>query len=380
MIIWNELKKMFTLKTIILLGLVTFIFYHLFIMFDFDHFPNGRPVRDEFEITKGMIEEYGEWMDEDEFEHFKQLYEQQKQEAEVYIRSQKELVRAGIDSYEAFRQYDGNDQRVNKVRDNIHFEEEMDVFWELQARESIIERYEHPEHLGHASSIEPLTEKQQSRIDELLQTKQHTSTMSWIVYENYNNLIGNMAILIFLSIMILVTPLYLQDRKNHVLLLQYTSKVGRRLFSQKFVAAFIATIAVMTAQLFLFFTLYKGNGTSAFLSLNVNSIFNYLISWYNLTFFHYILLTIAAIYLVGVVVLLLVAYISSVAPNYMTNIGSQIPLMFLLVTFGVNYLVREITSVYLPQYLWPIVLMSVIGLTLMLFMIKVKKERARDIL
>ncbi|WP_110111862.1 hypothetical protein [Bacillus sp. CGMCC 1.16541] len=380
MMIWNELKKMFTLKTVILLGLVTFVFYHLFIMFDFDHFPNGRPATDEFNVAKQMIDEYGEWMDEAEFENFKRIYEQQKQEAETYIDSQKELVNAGIDSYEKFRAYERDDQTVNKVRDRILFEEEVDVFWEMQAREGIITQYEHPERFGHAMSIDPLTEKQKSRIDELLEEKQHTSTMSWVVYENYNNLIGNVALLIFLSIMTMVTPLYLQDRKNNVILLQYTSKVGRRSFSHKFVAALIATTAVITLQLLLFFVLYKGNGTSMFLPLHMNSIFNYLLSWYDLTFLHYILLTIVGIYIVGFSLLLLVAYLSSMTPNYMTNIGSQIPVMFLLIVIGIDYIVKDVTSVFLPQHLWPVLLLSLVGLTAALFIINLKKERIRDVL
>ncbi|QPC45591.1 ABC transporter permease [Mangrovibacillus cuniculi] len=376
MIIWNELKKIFTFKTIILLSLVTFVFYHLFILFDIDYFPNGRPATDEFKVVKQMIDEYGEYMDEAEFSHFKDIYNRQKQEAEMYIGAQKELVDAGVDTYEKFKAYDISNQTVNNVRDRIFHEEGVDVFWELQAREGIIERYEHPEYVGDAI----LMEEQQNRIDELRQTKQYTSTMSWIVFENYNNLIGNVALLIFLSIMIVVTPLYLQDRKNKVMLLQYTSKLGRRLFSHKFVAALIATTAVLLLQMLLFFSLYKGNGTFMFLPLQINSIFNYIISWYDLTFLHYIILTIIGIYVIGISILLMVAYISSMTPNYMTNIGSQIPLMFLLIIFGVDYFVRNITSLYLPQLLWPILLICFIGVAATLFIVKVKRERVRDVL
>jgi hypothetical protein len=84
--------------------------------------------------------------------------------------------------------------------------------------------------------------------------------------------------------------------------------------------------------------------------------------------------------MVGFSLLLIVAYISSMTPNYMTNIGSQIPVMFLLIILGVDYFVRDVTSVYLPQLLWPIILISLIGITVTLFIVNVKRERVRDVL
>lgn len=51
-LIFEELKKLFTVKTIILISIVSFIMYQQFIMFDFKHFPNGRPLLDTFLATQ----------------------------------------------------------------------------------------------------------------------------------------------------------------------------------------------------------------------------------------------------------------------------------------------------------------------------------------
>ena len=84
-IIWNELKKIMTLKIMFLLVLVSIIFYQLFIMFDFEFFPNGRPAGDEFKVGEEMIVKYGQFMDEKEFDDFKKEIGRASCREKVYI-------------------------------------------------------------------------------------------------------------------------------------------------------------------------------------------------------------------------------------------------------------------------------------------------------
>lgn len=379
-ILLEELKKIITWKIITLLILVSFIIYQLFIVFELEHFPNGRPALDIFLATQEMLEAYGEEMDQKEFAHFKDVYEEKIEEATRYLQSKEEVVSAGMDTYEKFRKADLADEQIASLHSKIIFEENVDVFWEIQAREALIETYENPERYGQGYSEGPLNAKQSERINELVAGGATTAIFTYLVFDNYNMMIPYVAILIFLSIMIVVLPLYLGDRRNHVEFLQYTSKVGRGLFTRKLTTALVAAFFVITVHLGCFFILYAGNGTGMFLPLNVHSIINYaFFSWYDLTFFQYILLTVFSIYIIGLSLVFLVACISSIAPNYMTSIGIHVPLAFILFGFGVRYLVKNVTNIFLPQYFLQIALLCVISLSVGLIFIKYKQEGSRDI-
>lgn len=180
--------------------------------------------------------------------------------------------------------------------------------------------------------------------------------------------------------MIIATPLYLTDRKNNMILLQYSSKIGRNLFFKKFIAALIAVIAVITVQLACFFCLYRENETAIFLPIEISSLFNEFISWYDLTFLQYIILTVISMYVLGIALLFLVAFISSLAPNYMSNIGVQIPLAFVLFGIGISYLVQDITNLFLPKHFLPIMLVFILAGSAVIFVLKWKKEIIKDIL
>lgn len=377
-LILEELKKLFTVKTIILISVVSFIMYQQFIMFDFKHFPNGRPSLDTFLATQKMLEDYGKTMDEGEFEDFKNIHEKRIDEATAYVKSQDELVAAGIDTYEEFRSINREDERLAALYHKVVFEDYVNVFWEIQAREGMIETYEHPERFSQYGPGE-LNEKQEARIHELVENGATTAVFTYLVFENYNTLIKVVAIMIFLSVMLVLMPLYVRDKRNHAIFLQYTSKVGRSLFTKKLFAGLIASLTVITTHLCCFFFLYAGNDTSMFFPLTINSIYNNFVSWYDLTFFQYIVLTVIGIYLLGIALVLVAACISSIAPNYMTSVGLHVPLAFILFGLGTSYLVQNITIVYLPQHLVPIALVTILFICTFLYGWRYRNEKVKDI-
>lgn len=377
-IIWNELKKILTWKIMLSLLIVSVIFYQLFIMFDFEFFPNGRPAGDTFKVAEQMLVKYGDTLDEEELEDFKKTYDERVADADAYLKSNPEMEAAGLGTYEEFK---GAELEQNESQSQLHsqvmFEDGVDVFWELQAREDMIDWFEHPEHYG--SYGRDLPGGQTLRVDELLASRAAYAIFPYEILENYENLAGNMTILIIISVMIVVTPLYMADRRNRMTLLQYTTKTGRSLFYKKFIAAFIAVMAVITAQLAIFFLLYKGNDTAQFFHVKVSSLISHFVSWYDLTFLQFIILTVVSMYVIGIAVLLIVAVISSSVPNYMTNIGLQIPLAGVLIAVGIDYLIKHITSFHLPKGLLPIVLVTMLVISGTIFIIRARKERVANI-
>jgi hypothetical protein len=378
-IILYELKKLFQLKMVCLLFIISFIFYRHFIHFDLEHFPNGRPVLDSYHISMEMIEQYGYQMNQEEFEHFKKVYEKEKAAADAYLQARKEYVEAGLDTYEKFRAADIEKKEIEKLRRQIMHEDEVDLFWELQAREHLIEYYEYRNFLYSNMKFGdlPLTAEQKERIKDTIASG---NIMSYEVFENYNSLIRHVAILIVISIMFMISPIFLQDRRNHVVFLQYSNKTGRKIFNLKLLAAFIATGFITTVQLGLFFILYRGNKVGIFLNSNINSVFTHEVFWFELTFLQYILLTIVSIYILAFTLTIIVAVLSNRAPNYISVVGLQVPLAILLFVVVIDYLVVRITNIRLPIYFLPSAYVLLILIGSFLYFWSVKREKKVDLL
>ncbi|WP_027409747.1 hypothetical protein [Anoxybacteroides tepidamans] len=372
-IILYELKKLFQWKIVCLLFLICLLFYYLFLQFDFTHFPNGRPALDSYRVTKEMIRQYGYMMNDQEFAHFKAVYEKRKKEADAYLQARPEYVQAGIGTYAKFREVDRENPKIGELVGRIMFADQGDLFWELQARESLIEYYEHK---WDWPFDKPLTQEEYKRTKEVV-TSGHI--MSSEVLDNYQSLIGNMAILITVSVMFVVSPIFLRDRRQHIVLLQYASKTGRRLFHLKLWAALIAAGLVTSLELALFFMLYRGNDVHLFFKADISSVFSYEIFWFHLTFLQYILLTVGCIYILAFVLTIIVGVLSNFVSNYISLVGFQVPLVILFLKFGIDYLVVRITEISMPIYFGPAAYSVIILIGILLYIWAIKREKNVDI-
>ncbi|GAB6086678.1 hypothetical protein [Alkaliphilus crotonatoxidans] len=378
-IIVNEIKQIFTLKKVLLMVLITGLFYFLFISFYISHFPNGRPALDEYRISIEMLENYGLYMNEAEFLDFKAGYERQINEANEYLQSREDFVKAGITTYEDFLDTSLHDEVTEELRNQILFQEQVEVFWQLQEKKRIIGTYENRQN-NLKQSYAHLGTEQEKRLNEIFNAEQETAVFSYIVFENYNDMIPYMATLILISIMLMISPIHLKDRLNRVNYLQYTSKTGRGIFHKKLLAAMGATLIITTLQLLLFFLVYTKNETAMFLKASVTSFNSYFVSWFPLTFMNYILLTVAGIYLLALVTTLIVVVISNRVPNYMTLIGVQIPLGALFIGLIFKWLIYRMTEINMPQYFLPLLYIFLSVSSIFAVTAETRRNRAADIL
>ncbi|MCM3715381.1 hypothetical protein M3202_15015 [Alkalihalobacillus oceani] len=369
-----ELKKLFTWKIMLLLFIVASLFYQLFISFYFDHFPNGRPNGDSHLVLIEMREDYGRFFDEEEFVHFQEKYEERVTEADQFLQARPEYVEAGMGTYADFR--NRSVEGEYELSSRLLFDEGVDLFWELQAREYMIERYSR---IGTLSN--DYNEAQQSREQQLIDSGQITAIFSGEIFSNYNSLITYTTVLILLSLMVLLTPVYLRDRRTRLVELQYTFKKGRPLLITKLFASLTASFLLITVYLAALFLLYRGNNTAMFLDAPINSFFNYeMISWFDLTFSDYIALTIGAVYLLGFLFTLLIFFISSVVPNYISAVGVQVPLAFVSFSIGLDYLLEHLTTFWLPVYMQPLLYGCLITGAIILIVVRWRRERQADVL
>ncbi|WP_291567379.1 MULTISPECIES: hypothetical protein [unclassified Clostridium] len=376
-VVLNEIKKIFSLKMVSVLMVISIIMYFLFISFYIEYFPNGRQELDYYNIGVEMINNYEEKMDEKEFVHFKDTYSKQVEEADRYLQSKKDFVDEGITSYEKFKNMDQDIEKLNNLHNYVFFEVRSDIFWQLQVREQLIEDYKHKdEWMG--STYETINEKQEKRIQEIANSGNYESVFPYLIFENYNALIKYVAMLVVISIIFMISPIFLKDKLNKVNLLQHTSKNGRNLFKKKVASGLIASFVITTIQLLCFFIAYSFNNVEMFFNSNINSVFGSYLFWYDLTFMQYIVITVIAVYILSFVIGLIVMFISSIANNYITLIGVQVPIIFIISQL-LPRIIGRITDIYLPKYFIPITYFSLIIIGIVLITIRWKKEKILDI-
>ncbi len=376
-ILAHELKKIFNIKTIILLILINIIMYFLFTEYYINSFTINRPSYDIYKMFVEMEEAYGEFMDEEEFQDFKIKYEEAIKEADAYIQSREDFKRAGVNNYEDFINMDRENEDLNQLYYDVVFDKGIDVFWQLPWRKEYIKYYENREELMLAQAA---NEKQELRVKEILDKGLETSVFNYAVFFNYNSLMKSVSTSILVSVMFIITPIYLRDNKDKINYLQYTSKIGRRIFKKKLLAGLLATFILVTIQFICFFSIYSTNNTSMFFNKNINSIYNTIISWYDLTFIHYITISVIGTYILALAITLISMLVSSLGQSYIAVIGIQLPIGFFIIITASRYLINYMTSISYPKYFLELAYVVLILISSILMITRWKKEKKADIL
>ncbi|WP_186671134.1 hypothetical protein [Sporosarcina sp. BP05] len=373
-ILWNELKKIFTWKTMLLLLFINAVLYFLLIEFYITNFPSGDNSYS-YNIAVEMVEKYGDAMDEDEFIDFQNTYEEKLEETNRYLQSREDAIVVGLDTYEKFQAYDWSNpsEEARALENDVFFDNTIDLFWELQERERLIEFYNIRKNTPEVTNV-----NKRDRLMELI-AEEKFGVYAEIVIWNFKSFIKGVGIVILFSVVLVISPIILRDRSRGLLLLQYTSKKGRNLFKTKILAGYIATFIVITGLLAVYFSVYSLNNTDMFFNVRVNT-FIWNESWFDPTFFQFIMLCIAAIYLIGFFFVTLTMSFSNVVPNMVSLIGIQIPFVVGFLIFGLNRLLPDMINIWNPKWLAPVSFSSMVIVSIIIIYFLVKREKKVEVL
>ncbi|WP_042143793.1 ABC transporter permease [Paucisalibacillus sp. EB02] len=376
-IILHEIKKILNWKIALMLVIVNVILYFWFISFHIDYFPNGRPALDSYRIGVEMVEKYGTSLNEEEMMDFEKTYKERVKDADEYIQSRQDFKEAEIGSYQEFKEIDFENQAQAEVRNKVIFEEYIDIFWELQARESLLEF--HDEHgMIMANEMERANTKQKEVLASISATGNYYIYPEGAFY-NFQEFIKNVAIAIIISVVLVASPIFLKDRSLRLIDLQYSSRVGRNVFKKKVIAGLVSTLIVVTALLAVYFSIYSLNDTEMFFDVPINSFIGGF-HWYDITFFQYIMITVAAIYILGIVFSVLAMAFSNIMPNFVALVGVQIPIVIGLIIYALSMLVNGITVLSsFPQWFVPTCHMVLVFVGTVFMFFVWRRERKLDI-
>ncbi len=386
-IIKNELKKIFNIKSLLVVLVISFVIYNMFIKFYIEIFPNGRPTLDVYDIAKKFVEEEGINTSEVGIDYFLDLKEKYEEEANNYLLNNATAKELGITTYEELQNVGvsktGSDSereiKAHELHSNILFDEVVDSFWKLQGIDSFIQFYE-----SSIISNSLLSEEQNKRINEIVNSYNFRDTIPYFVLENYNGFIFTSTSLIVISIIFLLSPIFTKDKHRNLEQIQYTTKRGRKLYKDKIITSLISSAIIVTVELGILFSLYltRENTVEMFYNSSINSWMAMGFNWFNLTFKEYIFLTIALIYIFALCLSIFTAFISRKSSRYITLIGISLILTigFFKVVTSETLLLGGIGWIYRPKFLVLgfIIIMALVGISLII--IQNRNEKKRNIL
>ena len=383
-IILNEIKKIFNLKTVLILILGIGILYKIFPEFYVKYFPNGQPTTGIYDSMKEMQLKYGNSLDEEEFKDFKTNFRNEKVKlADEYLSKHEEAKKLGVKSYNKLLEDKHNEKIIDKEEDqsditklysDIIFNKNSKEFWDLNAIDYLIERYN-----GRGSGqIGTNPEWFENRYEEIYSRSQ--PIIDYDIINNYEVYVGKVMIIIIASIMFSLGSIFIKDKSLGVDYIQYSSNIGRKINNKKVVAAVISSIMLTTIILGTSLLIYFiSNGTSEFFNTNINSVFSneYVI---DITYLQYIILIIILVYILAIATGLITLFISNIGKSYIQVLSIGVPVCAALIFISEKVIINNFLLLYRNQIIivgLPIVLI-VLGT---IFIVKIIKGiKKRDIL
>lgn len=380
----NEIKKLLNIKSVAMMVIIFLVLWKMLVEFHIEVFPNGFPDTPHFNLSKEMLKEYGTVIDKEEMEDFKEETMLREKEADEYLLGRPEFVNAGIKSYRDFvKKFEENfpeDTEITELHNKIMFEDSVYLFWELESREYLIEKYENKDQwllLGRAAED---NKAQVNRVKYVFNSEDSNSVLSSRVCMNYDDIMGMFSIIVLITVAFIISPIFISDNKSKTNYLQYSSKVGRKLAKKKVIASMITSCIVVTIEIAIFLAMYSHNNTFQFWNCSINGVFADITSWYNLTFGQYIILTIFLLYLIAFFITSISIYVSSKVNTFIALIGIQLPLLIafssLLNTVGL----RDITTIYFPKYTIHALYGAIVVIAIRLLVSVLRKEKVKDVI
>jgi len=234
-----------------------------------------------------------------------------------------------------------------------------------------------------APNWEWFPDRQAERIIEVAARYEHSIFPAQLL-RPYQETVANLGILTTINLMILITPLWLMERRAQMLDIQYSTKLGRRIFARKLMATLITTTIALLVPVAITFIFLMPN-LSTFLPMVIDSFVATL--WYDVTFLQYLLLSIGLIYLHSILISMMSFLLSKISINYLLISAIQIAIIFIgYATFWfVDILADPISIIFdssmrhNPQFLVPTFYSVFTVVIVLLLTICWFKEKKRDV-
>ncbi|MFP9130433.1 hypothetical protein [Niallia sp. BSM11] len=332
---------------------------------------------DQFQMEQQLIPKFGAEINEAEFSELQEMYKKEIVRADAYLANDSEAVEAGMESYVKFNNYDNHNEQQSAYRDKLFFNSKADFPWQLQAYEWYLNEHQSKEETLIAE-MQEAPAAQSNRMQQLLDEEKF-AVYTDIVTDNFKSYKTTVAIVIFISIAILISQVFIRDTRASVVPLQYACKKGRTVYQTKWIAGLLSGILLTVVLLSFYMMLYMKNDTKSHFDLPLTA-FGWNYYWYDITFWQYILLSVGIIFMLSVILTILTMAISSLVPNMIVLIASQIVVQFIMIAGGATVIVRNVIDLqYNQQFVPSIIAVSILIILLIMWFVW-KREKSKDII
>ena len=377
-VIVNELKKIWNIKILAIIAFAS-VFFIVLTNGYIDAYPRGTWFF-EVDFAHHLTENYGTTLSHSDFEDFLNYEKTIIQEVNKFIASRQVFVGAGIfdfTDYLAFREEtgllydtltdeelkqrviitgemgyttrlrDGTDIRVNPYEPSLAYRK-LVSFGNVAAlyRRNVLRDTDWGTFIDNFIAHTPLDEREMQRAVEIRDSGELTNILSyWTMFHTWRY-VRQVAVLVILATLILVSQLITTDRANQVNWLQYSSKQGRNIFKKQFIAVSISSVFITTILITVFSAIFvAATDVHELWNNGINSFLSFRFYWLSITFGEYIILTIGVMYLLSIGAATFAFVMSRFSSNKIRLLFKVVPL-FIAAMMLSNWILSEFLEIY----------------------------------
>jgi hypothetical protein len=334
-ILFNEMKKIWSLKIICVLAVVGALFFYIFMQFYVVYYRGtDHPKTEQVYYCEELIRLYGPYVSEEQLaEYFSAEWERLVAEAEVYIAAMPVFAEGGVYSFADYSALREQDFDIEYTR------EQTAAIWALNDEEcdflgfklqTIMRMEDDVGVMGRYIGVPEsfwfvLSEKEQNRYLEIVASGENRYVMSGWVYDATNDYTLYFSVLVMLSVLVLVSPLVVSDRHGRVHYLLYSSKYGRRIMYAQLAATLISAFLLTTLLIVIFGGIFSVNGTKIFWEGSIASDFCYHLSVFPLTYGGWVTSIVGLLYATALSFAALAFILSRFSSNLITLVIKLVP-------------------------------------------------------
>lgn len=349
--IWEELKKIWRPKVLLIILIVSILaFIPLFAhYFDGDFGEHdGEYLRTYIE----MVKRYGTELSDEEYEDVCKWMTELEEEMDAYLAENKTAKEYGIETYQELKAKEWMEDEEKNTEIYI----ELLLYLRGHEVNRVLERYDAL--CGVSFSYEMYKEYYRQSVDtkeaymeEIEKYNPDRFNILWnslraeMIYgeeEMWRNIMpselvdgtskyfGNVLLLIVIAAALLLSPLLVRDRMQNIRPMQYGSLKGRSVLYTQFAAVLISVLLLTTVYVLVLGGMFLTHGVLTFGNCRLASFMNHEYPWINnMTYSVYLWILILMIYLICIGTAGILFFLSSFNKNYVGMILKVLPVIVL---------------------------------------------------
>lgn len=335
----QELRKIWQPNIVVALVVLGVLYYLLFLNFYITRFNNGPSAQSQFDITVGWMERYGPTMEPEERAQVDEQLASELATFNTMVADLPEAAEAGIVDYESFMSFSdemfaasrntGNDETVQKGWELERKIMDSTNAWQLQELRSLMQAYDsrrdHPLSQD-ATNFSRYSPDEQARIRELEDPAREQGYLSMYLQETTTYYGKYVAVWVALSVILLLSPVFVRDRLHRVRALQWASRSGRRVVRRQFAAGMLSALALTVVNVTLYSLVFVAQGALKLADTPLYSFAHSRSTWFDGTYGQYLLVLVGLVVALGLACGALALFLSRFSTTYVGMLLKATPL------------------------------------------------------